>query len=81
MFKKKEQPANVLIAPPQDYQSEDMVSQQYQQQPYQQQVQPPRRMNNKQARILKAEVSENQTFIYIVETNYPLALGDCSLEQ
>lgn len=64
-------------------------SQQFQQsiatQPYQpiQQIQPiqPVQKPKAEAIIIQGFITENNTFKYVVETNYPLSLGDCSLTQ
>jgi len=42
---------------------------------------PKRKLSNKQARIIKTEVTEGGYFVSVVEHNYPLGIGWCELEQ
>jgi len=42
---------------------------------------PKRKLTNKQARIIRTEVTEGGYFVSVVEHNYPLGIGWCELEQ
>jgi hypothetical protein len=57
--------------------------QQYQQpiQQVQQQYQPIQPRFQPKAKIIKSEETEEGEFVYVVLTNYSLALGDCQLNQ
>jgi hypothetical protein len=68
-----QQPVNQPVNQPQYKQQVQQFPQQIQQ-VQQQQFQPA-------AKILKGEINADGTYYYIIETNYPLALGDCNLSQ
>ena len=59
-------------------QQQQQPAQQPMQQPAQQTVQP-QQTPNYQARILRGELQEGGTYVYVVETNYPLQIGDCKI--
>ena len=42
---------------------------------------PQRKLSNKQARIIRTEVTDGGYFVSVVEHNYPLGIGWCELEQ
>ena len=80
------QPKLVQQAPQQIPQQQYIPQPQYQQvqQPMPQQVQqqayaPMQQPKGQQARIIRGELNDTGFYAYIVETNYPLTLGWCSL--
>jgi hypothetical protein len=87
MFRKKQEPQNptMMIQPSQENYGEEV--QEIQPSQFQQQQMPQRRMPvqpmqpRKEARIIRSELGEDGSYIYVVQANYPLNLGWCSLEQ
>ena len=65
---------------PQSQQFQQSIATQPTQQ-FQQPVQQQKPKMNPEAIIIQAFITEDNTFKYVVETNYPLSLGNCSLTQ
>jgi hypothetical protein len=67
---------------PQLYQQSQQIQQQPQQiQPMQVQPIQQKQQFNAEAIIIQGFITEENTYKYLVETNYPLKLGECSLTQ
>ena len=75
--KKKEEGVSSLSLN-QDFQEPVNNIQDFQSQPVQNQpVNQPR--FNRESYIIQGSMKEDGTYVYVVETNYPLSLGDCKL--